>query len=94
MSNLQLARILKEKHLKQAKVARDLNVKFSTFSNWCRGINEPCIKDLLKLSEYLNCSVDKIIGSPRRTISIPIVELKEVKEHYKFLFEFYKKYME
>ncbi len=94
MSNLQLARILKEKHLTQAKVAKDLNVKFSTFSNWCRCVTEPDINELIKLSEYLDVSVDKLVGSKRRTVSIPIVVLKEAKQHYEALLKIYEKYLE
>ena len=94
MSNLQLARILKEKHLTQAKVAKDLNVKFSTFSNWCRGVTEPDIDELIKISEYLNVSIDKLVGSKRRTVSIPIVKLKEAKMHYEALLEIYNHYLD
>ena len=69
-------------------------MKFSTFSNWCRCVTEPDINELIKLSEYLDVSVDKLVGSKRRTISIPIVVLKEAKQHYEALLKIYEKYLE
>lgn len=57
---------LKEMRLKRGMTQKELGekvgVKQNTFTNWENGKREPNFDNLIKLAEFLNVSVDKLLG--------------------------------
>ena len=51
-----------EKSLLQKDVAKILERQTAAISKWEQGIREPSLDDLIKLSEFFDCSVDYLIG--------------------------------
>ena len=47
-----LNRFLKIKDLDRKTVATDLNIKYSTFSDWCNGVYYPRIDKIEMLADY------------------------------------------
>lgn len=47
--------------LKQAEVAKELNVDQTAISNWERGVNKPLKKYRPKLAGLYNCSEDDLL---------------------------------
>lgn len=60
MTNLE--RILHEKDIKQKEVAVSLGVSAPTVSDWVNGKKNPAGKNLIKLSNLLECTTDYILG--------------------------------
>ena len=63
--NERLRAILKEKKISQEKLKRDLNISSSVIYKWTSGKNQPTTNSLIKLADYLDCSVDYLIGRLR-----------------------------
>lgn len=47
--------------IERKDMARVLNVKYSTLSNWENGLREPELESLLKISEVLEISTDYLL---------------------------------
>ena len=60
-----LRAILEERGLAQATVMDDLHISTSVMYKWLSGKSEPCTDSLIRLSTYLECSVDYLIGRVR-----------------------------
>lgn len=49
-------------HYIQKEIAAKVGVATNTYQSWERGVTQPDILNLIKLSNIYNCSVDYIIG--------------------------------
>lgn len=61
MLNLKSLRL--EKGLKQNELAKIIGVENYTIGNWERNRAEPSICDLIKLSNFFECSIDTLVGN-------------------------------
>ncbi len=59
-SNLKILRM--KKCLKQSNLANMVGVSAQTISSWESGVCEPNITTLIKLSEILECSLNRLVG--------------------------------
>ncbi len=59
---LQLKEIRKSKGIKQKEIAKELNISQSAISDYENGKLEPSIESLIKMANFLDCSVDKLVG--------------------------------
>lgn len=57
--------ILTEKNISQGQVRRDLHYSTSVLYKWVSGKAEPSAVTLIRLAEYLDCSVDYLMGRRR-----------------------------
>lgn len=62
-----LIKLRKEKHMTQEQLSEMLGITRQTLSNWESNITSPNLKDINKLSETFNISIDELIG--KRNIS-------------------------
>jgi transcriptional regulator with XRE-family HTH domain len=53
--------IISDKKLSCYKIAKDIKISDSQFSKWRKGAI-PTLVNLLKLSEYFNCTIEYLIG--------------------------------
>ncbi len=56
-------KLLKLKKISQQDLAKIVNFKQQTISNWCTGYREPTLETLVKISKYLNVSIDEVVLS-------------------------------
>ena len=49
-------------HLTQQDLAMEFNVSSQTILNWENEINDPSIKDLIKMADYFEVSLDYLCG--------------------------------
>ena len=62
---------LRERAIKnQRDIAELLNISQQTVSNWERNIGQPDYGQLIKIADFLNITVDRIIGRPDDPYSI------------------------
>ena len=54
--------VLKAKGLKQTDVAHAIDEKAQTVNKWFTGASVPSIAQLIKMADYLNVSLDKLVG--------------------------------
>lgn len=59
---MRLREIRRAKGISQLKLAMDLNTSQNTISRYETGEREPGIKELIRLANYFNVSVDYLIG--------------------------------
>ena len=59
---MRLKEIRKSKGISQLKMAMDLNTNQNTISRYETGEREPGINELIKIADYLNVSVDYLLG--------------------------------
>ena len=59
---MRLKEIRKSKGISQLKMAIDLNTSQNTISRYETGNREPCINDLIKIADYLDVSIDYLVG--------------------------------
>ena len=65
MKNLikeRLKELRKENGLTQKQVAKIINKSETGYASWEQGLAEPCINDLIAISEYYNVSIDYLVG--------------------------------
>ena len=55
--------ILKSNHITQKQISHALNYKQPLISKWCRGICEPSLNAVIKMSEAFNISIEEIVLS-------------------------------
>ncbi|MEY8321291.1 helix-turn-helix transcriptional regulator [Lachnospiraceae bacterium 46-61] len=58
-----LKELRKERKITQAKLASKLNYGYTAIANYESGKNQPNISDLMKLANFLQVSVDYLIGN-------------------------------
>lgn len=51
--------------LKQADLAKSLNVGATTISNWEIGYTEPDFDSLRKMADLFSCSIDELLGAEK-----------------------------
>ena len=56
-----LKELRKEKNILQKDVAKELNIKNTTYSNWEVGVSEPDIHSLKKLADFFGVSIDYLV---------------------------------
>lgn len=63
---------LESKGIKPSKMAKDLGFSSGLFSQWKSGAQKPSQNYLVKVSEYLNVSIDYLVG--KTNAKTPITE--------------------
>ncbi|ACX51292.1 transcriptional regulator, XRE family [Ammonifex degensii KC4] len=58
--------------LRQDDVARMVGVERSTVANWERGVKQPSLETLVKLSQLFGVSLDELVGVTEVTTSSPL----------------------
>ena len=66
---MRLREIRRAKGISQLKLAMDLNTSQNTISRYETGEREPGIKELIRLADYFNVSVDYLIGRTNESAS-------------------------
>jgi len=59
---LRLCDLREGKNMKQNELAERLNLKASALSKYEKGLTQPSIPTLIKMSEIFECSVDYLLG--------------------------------
>lgn len=67
MSTLNLEKILKQKNVSQAQLARWCGVSRVAVTYWVQGKNRPSYEMLNKIAEVLNCSMDELTNTRSET---------------------------
>lgn len=65
-----LSQIRKEKNITQASIADYCNVSYQCYAGWEHGRHSPDPTNLVKIAEYLNVSLDYLLG--RTDNALPI----------------------
>ena len=60
-----LRALLKAQKISQAQLIRELPISSAVPYKWLSGKNFPSVESLIRLAEYLDCSVDYLIGRVR-----------------------------
>ncbi|ACA59298.1 helix-turn-helix domain protein [Candidatus Desulforudis audaxviator MP104C] len=66
-----LKRLRHRMGLRQNDVAGMLGVERSTVANWERGVKQPSLDTLIKLSETFGVSLDELVGAAQPTAPLP-----------------------
>lgn len=61
---MRIKEIRKAKRITQVKMAMDLDMCQNTLSRYETGVREPGINDLIRIADYLNVSLDDLVGRP------------------------------
>lgn len=59
--------LLKERGLQQKALCEHLGLKGQAYTNWKGGSNDSYMKYLPQIAEYLNVSIDYLLGNPTPT---------------------------
>lgn len=54
--------ILREKNISISKLAKELNLNYSTVSNWTKGKSRPNLFNVVKLCRYLKIHSKQLLG--------------------------------
>jgi len=54
--------LLQDKQLTAYKIAKDLNISQGLMGEYKRGVKQPTIDNLTKIADYLDVSVDYLLG--------------------------------
>ena len=57
-----LKELRKDKNLTQKQIAKILNKSETGYASWEQGLSEPCISDLITISEYYGVTIDYLVG--------------------------------
>lgn len=57
-----LKELRKDKNLTQKQIAKILNKSETGYASWEQGLSEPCINDLITISEYYGVTIDYLVG--------------------------------
>lgn len=77
MQNLKIIR--QQKNINQLRIATEIGVSQETISQYENGLSFPSATNLIKLSKFLNCSVDYLLDLTN--ISIPVVSKNEQNDY-------------
>ena len=57
-----LTKLIEKKKMTKSDLGKDLNIPFTTISDWCNGKAYPRMKSMLILAEYFNISYDDLVS--------------------------------
>lgn len=57
-----LNELLQENKITMYRLAKDFKCSKATITNWCYGLNEPKVKEIIKLCHYFQVSADYLLG--------------------------------
>ncbi|MEE0874724.1 MAG: helix-turn-helix transcriptional regulator [Ruminococcus sp.] len=60
---LRLTELRKNTGKSMAQAARELNIPYTTYVNYEKGVREPNAEGLVQLARYYRCSVDYLLGN-------------------------------
>ncbi len=70
-----LKEVMEERDLRSEKLAREAGIAGSSIRSWLRGASVPSFRSAVKLADYLNCSLDYLVGNSDADISVTPREL-------------------
>lgn len=85
MNNLRTLR--EQKGLTQIRLSTEVGISQELLSQYEIGTSLPNILNLIKISNYLNCSIDYLVGRTNNTC--PIKELNKQEMKFKTLYDKY-----
>lgn len=59
---MRIKELRKSRKISQLKMALDLNTNQNTISRYETGEREPGIRELIKIADYFNVSIDYLVG--------------------------------
>lgn len=84
--SMNLKRLLELNGKQAADIVRDLNVPFSTVSNWMNGLKMPRMGNIEMLAEYLHCEKSDLIEDKGDHVPESYYLNDDAKELAEFLF--------
>lgn len=78
-----LNRLFNEKNINREQISKDLNIGYSTLSNWLLGYNAPKMDKIQKIAEYLNVNITDIIT--KNNINYKDVDYDIIDENDNFI---------
>ncbi len=73
--------IMEEKHLKQSDLANYIGVANSSVSDWKKKGSTPSADKIVKISEFLNVSIDYLLGRTENQNGVTQVNTGDVGNH-------------
>ncbi len=61
--SVRLKELRKQAHLTQVELAKRLGIGQSSYADWERGNKKPTQKNLVKIAQVLNVSIDYLVGN-------------------------------
>ena len=61
--SVRLKELRKQAHLTQVELAKRLGIGQSSYADWERGKKKPTQKNLVKIAQVLNVSIDYLVGN-------------------------------
>ncbi len=74
-----LKEIREKKNLTQVRVSIDIEVSQELISQYERGISLPTIPNLIKLSQFFNCSTDYLLGLTNNPNNVDMLNKQELE---------------
>ena len=74
---MSLKEIRKKLGYSQNEIALKLGVHNTTYGNWELGKTEPDIKNLIKLADFYNVTIDELVGRETDTINLKFLSENE-----------------
>ena len=72
---LQLKELREEKGLSMRQLSAQLGISYNTYSLYEKGDREPNIETLIKMADFFECSLDRLLGRENK----PMLSLKPKK---------------
>lgn len=69
---LQLQELRSEKGLSMRQLSAELGIPYATYGSYEKGDREPNIETLIKMADFFECSVDRLLGRENK----PMLSLK------------------
>lgn len=93
-----LKKIREKRKITQVKLSTEIEVSQELISQYEIGKSKPNVDNLLKLSDYFNCSTDYLLertnnSDPIKKLNLQESEFKDMFEKYKLLSSEKKKYL-
>ena len=76
---MKLKEILKQKNVKQADLARYLNLPTSQISNYANNKFEPSLTVLFKIADYLHVTTDELLGRDINLVNLASLDVNSQK---------------
>ena len=67
--------IIKQKNLSLYKVAKDTNIPKTIVYDWAAGVREPVSEYVVVLADYLECSVDVLLGRGGKNKNVSLLKV-------------------
>lgn len=77
MFGKRLNEALQNRNITQVELSKELGFTSQAINRWCQNLTQPDIPTLIKIAEYLNVSIDFLVGNEAKNDSAIEEEIKE-----------------